>query len=321
MKNLGVAGRVALTVAFVAVSLSPLRAQYASATRIDSPKSNDKREWAQFKDAQPPIYRLGIEEKNGYFIGNTKERVVQLADSLYAQSKEIPYADYKGFSNFLRQAFADMKKTGVTDINRTFFEGVLAGDFDCDRGCFLGAQIASMRGYIVTFVFTRDHVMLKLDGKHYANIAGAYDPIDKALLEKIYGPVCFETGDLKTASFVVYNNLALKKHWLGESAVAVALADTAIALAPGVARLYYNRALFKTETGDLKGAENDLNLGLGLDMADDRLYYQFYKVKIARKDYANAYAYLKMALAISPDDFEYKDKMAGLLRLRPELKN
>ncbi|MFA5930025.1 MAG: hypothetical protein WC861_04035 [Candidatus Micrarchaeia archaeon] len=197
----------------------------------------------------------------------------------------------------------------------------MAGDYDCDRGCFVGAQIASMRGYRVSFVFTRDHMLLMLDGKYYADIAGSFDPVNKASLESKYGPICLETDDVKTASFVVYNNLALKKYRGGSPEVAIALADTAIALAPGVARLYYNRALFKTQLKDFNGAENDLNRGLGLDMVDDMLHYQFYKVKMARKDYANAYAYLKTALVLSPNDFEYKDKMSELLRLHPEVKN
>jgi tetratricopeptide (TPR) repeat protein len=311
------AGRVALTVAFVAAGLSPLKAQYASARVIEAPKPGDNKEWAKFKDAPPPLYRLGIEERNGYYIASTRDTVVKLVGRLFDGSKSIPYADYAGFFDFLRRSL----KTGGTNINYALFEGVMAGDYDCDRGCFVGAQIASMRGYRVSFVFTRDHMLLMLDGKYYADIAGSFDPVNKASLESKYGPICLETDDVKTASFVVYNNLALKKYRGGSPEVAIALADTAIALAPGVARLYYNRALFKTQLKDFNGAENDLNRGLGLDMVDDMLHYQFYKVKMARKDYANAYAYLKTALVLSPNDFEYKDKMSELLRLHPEVKN
>jgi len=319
VKFVGVAGRVALTVAFVAVGLSPLKAQYASAARTDSPKSGDKKEWAQFKYAQPSIYRLGIEERNGYNIGNTREMVVQLVERLYAQAKDIPYSDYAGFSDFLRRAFSNMNRLGATNISFAFFEGVMAGDYDCDRGCFLGAQIAAMKGYHVSFVFTRDHVMLKLDGKYYANVAGLFDPLTKEAIEAEYGPVCFETDDLKIASFVVYNNLAMKKHKMGDDAVAVALADTAIALAPEVARLYYNRAVFKTGLGNIKGAEKDLNAGLALDPNDDLLFYQFYEVSMAKKDYSAALGYLKTARVLAPNDAVYKDKMSELWKSHPEI--
>lgn len=316
---MGVAGRVALAVAFVAVGLSPLKAQYASANMIGAPKSGDNKEWTQFKDAQPPLYRLRIEERNGYDIANTEERVVRLAERLYAESKGIPYANYAEFSDFLRQAFGSLNTGGRTDITRTFFEGVLSGDYDCDRGCFLGAQIAGMKGYQVSFVFTRDHVLLKLDGKYYADIAGMFDLADKAAVEAKYGPICLETGDLKTASFVVYNNLAMKKNKMGEHAAAVAMMDSALAVAPNIARLYYNRALFKTELGDLKGAEIDLKMGIAIDQADDLLFYQFYEVSMAKKDYPSACRYLRAAKALSPNDQVYNEKMSELWKSHPEL--
>ena len=312
---MGVAGRVALAAAVVAVGLSPLRAQHPNTPR---PGSNN--EWAQFKDAQPALYRLRLEERNGYDISNTKERVAQLVERLSAQSKAMPYSDYTGFSDFLRQALSNQNQTGARNINLAFFEGVLAGDYDCDRACFVAAQVASMKGYHVSFVFTRDHMMLMLDGKHYANVAGMSDPASKDALEANYGPVCFETDDLKTASFVVYNNLALKKHALGETAVAISLADTAIALAPKVARLYYNRAFFKTAHGDLKGAENDLKTGLALDPKDDWLYYQLYKVSMAKKDYRAAFGYLKAARELAPNDQEYRDKNVELWKSHPEIR-
>ena len=300
--------------AVVAAGSSPLMAQNAGTARADSLKPGDKQEWAQFKDAPPPIYRLGIEERNGYDIGDTRKTVTLLVGQLYSQAKDIPYSDYAGFSEFIRNFLGNMNHSSTADINRTFFEGIMAGDYDCDRACFVAAQVASMRGYRVSFVFTRDHVLLMLDDKHYANVAGMFDPKDKESLERMYGPICLETDNLKVASLAVYTNLALKKYRMGDYGAANALADTAIALAPGFARLYGNRALIKIKSGELKGAETDLNTGLALDPKDDWLFYLRYEASMAEKDYPAALRHLEAARKIAPKDPEYKNKMSELLK-------
>jgi len=309
MRNAEFARKVVLGAAFLAIGISQINAQ----DRLDSIGVN-ARKWTQLKDIQPTEYRLEIEERNGYAIGNARETVKALVERLYNQSKSIPNSDYANFSEFLRAEVSNLNRKGTENISLTFFEGVLSGNYDCDRGCFLVSQVALMRGHVVSFVFTRDHMLLKLDGKYFANIYGLSDPKNQTALEAKYGPVCFETDDLTRASFVVYNNLALRRHRMGDDSFAIALADTAIALAPEVARLYYNRAVFKTSLGDLTGAENDLNTGLALDPADDLLFYQLYEVSMAKKDYQTAFGHLKAAMELAPNDSIYRENMSSLLR-------
>lgn len=301
-----------LAAAFAAAGMAPAWAQDAGGKECRQQREIAGK-WKPPKETSPVFYRLRIEERNGYGLGGSEGIATLIFDSILSKAQKISSKDCRAFSSLLRQELPRRRGS----ITLALFEGILGGSFDCDRACFMGAQVASANGYAVSFVFTRDHVLLKLDGNYYADIAGPFDLPCREAVEMRYGPICLETEDIRTASFVAYMTLAHKKSNLGENDVAVALADTAIALAPGVARSYYSRAVFKTAMGNLEGAEEDLKASLAIDPEDDLVFHQLHNVSLARKDYKAAYLHLSKAQELARRG-KYSKEMHELLRNHPE---